>query len=68
MTKALLQNVTIPDTTAGIVTKLKQAMANWRHYSKEEAEEDRTTFLQKRATAIAEEKNKRWKRSRSSFT
>jgi hypothetical protein len=27
---ALLNNVIIPDTTAGIVTKLKEAMAKWR--------------------------------------
>jgi hypothetical protein len=45
------------DTTVGIVTKLKEAMARWRQYSKVEAEEDRKTFLQNEATAIAEEKN-----------
>jgi hypothetical protein len=45
--KALLQNVAIPDTNAGIVTKLKQAMSQWRKYSKVEAAEDRKTFLQK---------------------
>jgi hypothetical protein len=56
-TKALLQNVIILDTTAGIVTKLKEAMAKWRKYSKAEAEEDRKTLLQKKTTAIAEEKN-----------
>jgi hypothetical protein len=50
-TKALLQNVIIMDTTAGIVTKLKEAMAKRRQYSK--AEEDRKTFLQKKATAVA---------------
>jgi hypothetical protein len=51
------QNVIIPDTTAGTVTKLKEAMAKWRQYSKAEAEKDRKTFLQKKVTAIAEEKN-----------
>jgi hypothetical protein len=58
--KALLQNVAIPDTNAGIVTKLKQAMSQWRKYSKTEAAEDRKTFLQKKATATAipEEKKK----------
>jgi hypothetical protein len=33
-------------------------MSKWRKYSKVEAEEDRKTFLQKKATAIAEEKNR----------
>jgi hypothetical protein len=56
-TKALLHNVIISDTNAGIVSKLKEAMAKWRQYSKAEAEEDRKTFFQKKATAIAEEKN-----------
>jgi hypothetical protein len=55
--KALLQNVAIPDTNAGIVKNLKQAMSQWRKYSKAEAAEDRKTFLQKKATAIAEENN-----------
>jgi hypothetical protein len=55
--RALLQTVAIPDTNAGIVTKLKQAMSQWKKYSKVEAAEDRKTFLQKKATAIAEEKN-----------
>jgi hypothetical protein len=45
------------DTTSGIVTKLKEAMSKWRKYSKSEAEEDRKTFLQKKATTIAEENN-----------
>jgi hypothetical protein len=54
---ALLQNVEIPDTNAGIVTKLKEAMSQWSKYSKFEAAEDRETFLQKKATAIAGEKN-----------
>jgi hypothetical protein len=40
-------------------------MAKWRPYRKAETEEDRKTFLQKKVTAIAEEKNT--KRSRSSF-
>jgi hypothetical protein len=52
-----LQNVAIPDTNAGIVTKLKHAVSQWRKYSKAEAAEDRQTFLQKKATEIAEEKN-----------
>jgi hypothetical protein len=52
-----MQNVAIPDTNAGIVTKLKEAMSQWRKYSKAEAADDRKTFLQKRATSIAEEKN-----------
>jgi hypothetical protein len=55
--KALLQNVEIPDTNAGIVTKLKEAISKWRKYSNAEAEEDRKSFLQKKATAITEEKN-----------
>jgi hypothetical protein len=55
--KALLQNVKNPDTTAGIVTNLKEAMSKWRKYSKAEAEEDTKTFLQKKATAITEENN-----------
>jgi molybdopterin converting factor small subunit len=55
--KALLKTVEIPDNNAGIVTKLKQAMSQWRKYSKSKADEDRNTFLQKKATAIAEEKN-----------
>jgi hypothetical protein len=55
--QALLQTAAIPDTDAGIVTKLKQAMSQWRKYSKAEAAEDRKTFLQKKATAITEEKN-----------
>jgi hypothetical protein len=33
-------------------------MSKWRKYSKAEAEEDRKTFFQKKATTIAEEKNK----------
>jgi hypothetical protein len=33
-------------------------MSRWRQYSKSEAEEDRKTFLQKKAMTIAEEKNK----------
>jgi altronate dehydratase len=55
--KALLQTVGIPDTNAGIVLKLKEAMSQWRKYSKAEAAEDINTFSQKKATAIAEEKN-----------
>jgi hypothetical protein len=47
--KALLQNVKIPDTTAGKVTNLKKAMSKWRKYSKAEAEEDRKTLFQKKA-------------------
>jgi hypothetical protein len=57
ITKAILQNVAIPDTNAGIVTKFKEAMSQWRKYSKAEAAEDRNTFLQKKATEIAGEKN-----------
>jgi hypothetical protein len=53
-TKALLQNVIITDTAAGIVTKHSEAMSKWRQYSKAEAEEDRKTFLQKNKMAIAE--------------
>jgi hypothetical protein len=52
-----LQTVAITDTNAGIVTKLKQVMSQWRKYSKAEAEEDRKTLLHKKATVIAEEKN-----------
>jgi hypothetical protein len=52
-----LQNVEIPDTNAGIVTKLNEAMSKWRKYNKAEAEDDRNTFLQKKATAIVEDKN-----------
>jgi hypothetical protein len=55
--KALLQNVVIPDTNAEIVTKIKQAMSQWGKYSKAEAAEHRKTFVQKKTTAIAEEKN-----------
>jgi hypothetical protein len=51
--KSLLQNVAIPDTNAGIVTNLKEAMSQWRKYSKAEAAEDRKAFLQNKATAIA---------------
>jgi L-lactate utilization protein LutC len=54
---ALLQNVEIPDTNAGKVTKLKHAMYQWSKYSKAESAEDRKTFLKKKATEIAEEKN-----------
>jgi hypothetical protein len=57
MKKALLQTVAIPDTNAGIVTKLKHAMSQWRKYSKAEAAEDRKTLLQNKATAITEDKN-----------
>jgi hypothetical protein len=53
-----LQTVAIPDTNAGIVTNLKQAVSQWRKYSKAEAAEDRKTLLQKKATEIVEEKNK----------
>jgi type III secretory pathway component EscR len=52
-----LQTVEITDTNAGIVSNLKEAMSKWRKYSKAEIEEDRNTFFQKKATAIAEEKN-----------
>jgi hypothetical protein len=52
-----LQTVEIPDTNAGIVSKLMEAMSKWRKYSKYEAEEDINTFLQKKATVISEEKN-----------
>jgi hypothetical protein len=55
--RALLQTVAIPDTNAGIVTTLKQDMSQWRKYSKAEAADDIKTLLQKKATAIAEEKN-----------
>jgi hypothetical protein len=55
--KALLQTVEIPDTNAGIVSNLKEAMSQWRKYSKAEAAEDRKTFLHKKATKITEEKN-----------
>jgi hypothetical protein len=55
--KTPLHTVAIPDTNAGIVTKLKHAMSQWRKYSKAEVAEDRKTFLQNKATAIAEEKN-----------
>jgi hypothetical protein len=37
-----------PDTNPGIVAKLKEAMSQWRKYSKAEAAEDRNTFLQKK--------------------
>jgi hypothetical protein len=57
MKKALLQTIAIPDTNTGIVTKLKQAMSQWRKYSKAEAAENRRTLLQKKATSITEEKN-----------
>jgi hypothetical protein len=52
-----MQNVAIPDTNAGIVTKLKHAMSRWMKYIKAEAAEDRNTFLKKKATSIAEEMN-----------
>jgi hypothetical protein len=52
-----LQTVEIPDNNAGIVSKVKEAMSQWRKYSKAEAAEDRKTFLHKKATEIAEEKN-----------
>jgi hypothetical protein len=52
-----LQTVEIPDTNAGIVSNLKEVMSQWRKYSKAEAAEDRKTFLQNKATSIAEEKN-----------
>jgi hypothetical protein len=52
-----LENAAISDTNAGILTKLKQAISQWMKCSKAEAAEDRKTFLQKKATAIAEEKN-----------
>jgi hypothetical protein len=55
--KAILQTVAIPDTNAEIVTNLKQALSQWSKYSKVEAAEDRKTFLQKKATSIAEYKN-----------
>jgi hypothetical protein len=55
--KVLLQTVGITDTNAGIVSKLKEDMSQWRKYTKAEAAEDRKTFLQKKATAIVEEKN-----------
>jgi hypothetical protein len=55
--KALLQNVEITDTNKGIVTKLKEAMSQWRKYSKYESAQDRKTFLQKKEIAITEEKN-----------
>jgi hypothetical protein len=55
--KALLQTFEIPDTSAGIFSKLKEAMSKWRKYSKVEAEEDRKTLLQTKSTAIADEKN-----------
>jgi hypothetical protein len=55
--KTILQNAEIPDTNAGIVTKLKEAISKWNKYSKAEAEQNRKTFLQKKATAITEKKN-----------
>jgi hypothetical protein len=55
--KALLHNVKIPDTTASIVTKLKETMSKWRKYSKVEAEEYRNTLLEKKATTITGENN-----------
>jgi hypothetical protein len=55
--KVLLQTTAIPDTNARIVTNLKQAMSQWRKYSKAEAADNRKTFLQKKATAIAEDNN-----------
>jgi glutamate racemase len=65
--KALLQNVKIPDTTAGIVTRLKEAMSKWRKYRKAEAEEDRKTFLQKKARQLQKRRISQWKRSRISL-
>jgi hypothetical protein len=47
-----LQADEIPDTNAGIGSKLKQAMSKWSKYSKAEAEEDIKTLLQKKATSI----------------
>jgi hypothetical protein len=38
------------------VDKLKEAMVKWSNYIKAESEEDIKTFLQKKATAISEEK------------
>jgi hypothetical protein len=38
------------------VTKPKQAMSQWRKYSKAEADEDRKTLLQKKETEMSEEK------------
>jgi hypothetical protein len=55
--KALLQTVEIPDTNAGIVSKLKEAMYQWGKYSKAKAAEDRKKLLQNKATEIAEDKN-----------
>jgi hypothetical protein len=49
MEKALLQNVAIPDANSGIVSKLKEAMYQWRKKSNAKAAEDRKTFLQKKA-------------------
>jgi hypothetical protein len=46
--KSLLQNIAVPDSSAGIVKKLKDAMEKWKKYSKSEAEEDRKTFFQKK--------------------
>jgi hypothetical protein len=43
--KLLRQNVIIPDSTAGIVTKLKEPMKKWKQYSKAEAEEYRNAFF-----------------------
>jgi hypothetical protein len=61
--KALLQTVEIPDTNSGIVSKLKEAIYQWRKYSKAEAAENRKTFLNKKVTSIADEKNTTMKRS-----
>jgi type III secretory pathway component EscR len=64
MTKALLQNVIIPDSTAGIVEKLKEEiMMKWRHYRKAESEEDRKTFLQKNQRQLQKRRTQQWKRS-----
>jgi hypothetical protein len=38
--KSLWQTIEIPDTNAGIVSKLKEAMSKCREYNKVETEED----------------------------
>jgi hypothetical protein len=60
---ALLQNVEIPDTNAGIVSKLKEAISQWREYSKYKAAENRKTFCIRKQQQSQKIRIQQWKRS-----
>jgi hypothetical protein len=63
--KALLHTVAIPDTNAGIVTKLKQAMSQWMKYSKANQLRIERHSCRGKQHQSQKRRIQQWKRSRS---